>query len=256
MLNIPVKLYLTACASRVEFNMINSDTGNRVSQVLVDAVNRTIVEREDIVKGYEHSKGNYVTFTDEEIDALQVEQTNTVPMYEFVPVNFVNPLHVEKSYYLTPDDQAERSYALLTSILRKTNKAAVGKWISRGKEHLIIIVATEDGLLMHQMYYVSEIRCVEARPEVELSDSEVALGCELIKVLSKDGFNHAAYRDTFADKVAQAADDKIKQGDIINPGKNTAATTNLKDALVSSITSVEKATKAKRPSRAKKTAIG
>ena len=141
MMNVGVKMYLSANGEQVGFNMINPKTGNRINQKLVDSVTKDEVQRGDTVKGYEYAKDKNVHFTDEEVENMQAEKRDTLDIKEFIPASDIDPLHVEKTHYTAPDKGFDKAYTLLYTALKESNRAAVGTLVSRGKEHLVVIRA-------------------------------------------------------------------------------------------------------------------
>jgi len=238
-LNVPIKMYLSASSEHVSFKMINPETGNPVKQLLVDADDMTVDEsgdsktvnvkkgakmlsRTSTVKGYEYEKGKYVHFTEEEVANMQAEKRDTLDLKEFVPVGEINPLHIEKTFYTAPD-KSDRQYKLLHEVLGERDLAAVGTWRARGKEHLVLIKSSAQGLLIHQMYYNSEVRAFDNKcADVEIDDLEYA-SCEIvIDQFTKDKLDVSSYTDTFNEKVTEAVKTKLAGGEI-KPAKKAKA---------------------------------
>lgn len=171
---IPVKLYSTVDTTKsVRFNYLSRD-GSRLKQQYIRASDAQVVEREDRVQGYEFAKGQYVTFTEEEIKAMHVEATNAIDIAEFIPMDQVEHVYIERVYYLGPDKGAARSYHLLKEALRETGRAALAKPAARGKSHLVLVrpFATDasSGLVMEQLKHEDELRSFD---EVPLEPTEV-----------------------------------------------------------------------------------
>lgn len=235
MVSVGIKLFLSASAEQVSFNMINPVTGNRVKQKLVDAVTEKEVNRGDTVKGYEYQKDKYITFTDEEVANMQAAKRDTLDVVEFVPVTEIDPLHVEKTYYTGPDKGMDRQYQLLYQTLKNEGKAAVGTYVARGKEHLVMVCAREHGLVIHQMYYNSEVRAFDDTcDKVALSPVELAMGKMLIAQFSKDTFDKSKYRDQFVDKLNKAVEIKLAGGAITEVQVKTP-TSSMADSLRASL---------------------
>jgi DNA end-binding protein Ku len=230
MVSVGIKLFLSASSEQVGFNMINPETGNRVKQKLVDGVTGEEVNRGDTVKGYEYQKGSYITFTDEEVANMAAEKRDTLDITEFVPVSEIDPLHVEKTLYTGPDKGMDRQYQLLYHTLKNEGKAAVGTWVARGKEHLVTVRAYEHGLIIHQMYYNSEVRSFDnSCDNVAISPTELAMGKMLVDQFSTNKFDKSKYRDKFADKLAEAVETKLAGGEI------TAAQTKVPSGMADSL---------------------
>src|SRR5277367_7062115 len=151
---IPVKLYsATVSSERISFNLLRQKDGSRVKQQYIAVNDGTPVERSEMVKGYEFAKDQYVMFSAEELKALEDATSHAIDIAQFVPLETVDPVYFDGTYYLAPDKGGAKPYALLASALRKAKQCAVGRWISRGKEHIVVIRALEDGLAMHQLHF-------------------------------------------------------------------------------------------------------
>lgn len=245
--SVGVKLYLSADADQVSFNMINPKTGHRVKQVLVDeddydeetkAIKKAeteVIPRNATLKGYEYAKGKYITFTDEEVANFAAEKRDTLDLVEFVPLSEINPLHVEKTLYSQPDKGMDKGYTILYETLKRHNKAAVGTWVSRGKEHLVMIRAYQHGLIVHQMFYDTEIRAFEnnCKPYTPTA-IELAMSKVMIDQFSKDSFDKSKYSDKFSEKVTAAVNTKLNGGQI-TAATVSVSTTGLADKLRASL---------------------
>ena len=230
-----VKLYLSASSEQVGFNMINPETGNRISQKLVDKETGKEVPRGETLKGYEYAKDKYIVFTDDEVCNMQAEKKDTLDIQEFIPVSDIDPLHVEKTYYTGPNKGFDKAYALLYETLKAEGKAAVGTWASRGKEHLVIIRAYSHGLIMHQMFYDTEVRAFENTcAKVKLSPVEIAMSKMLVSQFASEKFDKSKYSDTFVEKVKAAVEVKLAGGKI-NEVKAKESTSSMADSLRESL---------------------
>ena len=168
---IPVKLYsATQSTGQISFNMLHKDCGSRLKQQYVCIKDGQVVERDDIVKGYEFAKDQYVAFTPEEIKALDEVGTHAVEISEFVPIESIDPVYFDKTYYLAPDKGASKPYALLAEALRETKRCAVGRWAARGKAYIVMLRPVDGILAMQQLHFATEDR--PAR-EVEVPKTEV-----------------------------------------------------------------------------------
>jgi DNA end-binding protein Ku len=235
MVSVGIKLYLSASAEQVSFNMINPKTGNRVSQKLVDKETGEEVNRNETLKGYEYQKDKYLTFTEEEVANMQADKRDTLDIAEFVPVSEIDPLHVEKTFYTGPDKGMDRQYQLLLQTLKTEGKAAVGTWVARGKEHLVTVRAYGDVLIVHQMFYNSEVRAFDdACNKISLSPVELAMGKMLVTQFSKDTFDKSKYRDQFVDKLNKAVEIKLAGGTITEV-QSKSTTSSMADSLRASL---------------------
>src|SRR5262249_17068766 len=154
LVSIPVKLFSATEASKsISFNMLHKTCGSRLRQQYICIKEDVPVGREDMVKGYEFAKDQYVQFTPEELKAMEEVGTHTAEITEFVPLEAVDPVYYDKAYYLAPDKAGAKPYALLAAALRETNRCALGRWAARGKSYVVMIRPVEDGLVMQQLLY-------------------------------------------------------------------------------------------------------
>src|SRR5690606_1456103 len=158
LVSIPVKLFTAASSEQVSFNMLHKKCGGRVKMQFHCPTDNEVVERADTVKGYEYARGQYVLFSDEEIKALEAARDNAIEITEFVPIDTVDFVHVEKSYYLGPDKGGDKAYRLLSAAMQGKDRVAVGRWAARGKEQLVLVRPYGEGLILHQLYYKNEVR--------------------------------------------------------------------------------------------------
>jgi DNA end-binding protein Ku len=221
LVSIPVKLYSAAeSASQVRFNQIDQRDGSRVKQQLISANSGEIVPRDEIVKGYEFSKGQYVLFTKEELKAIEVVSTYTIDIEEFVPDGSVGRIYFDKAYYLGPDKGGARAYRLLAQALEETNRIAVGRYAARGKQHLVMVRPVtggkQDGLMLEQLHYADEIRSFDEVPvdDVEVKEAELALAKQLIDQGASDTFDPTHYRDEVRAQIMQMIERKVEGEDI------------------------------------------
>ncbi|MGH7528431.1 MAG: Ku protein, partial [Gemmatimonadales bacterium] len=184
LVSVPVSLFSSSESSAtVSFNMLHTKCGSRLKQQYICSKEGTVVEKDEISKGYEFSKGQYVLFTTEEVKALDEKAANAIDIAEFVPLAAVDRIYLEKVYYLGPDKGGERAYRLLVAALEATGRAALGQYSSRGKQYLVLCRPMGDLLVMEQLHYHAEIRSATdvPRPEVAVKDAELALARQLIE---------------------------------------------------------------------------
>jgi DNA end-binding protein Ku len=209
---IPVKLYsATVSSERISFNLLREKDGSRVKQQYIAVNDGKPVERSEMVKGYEFAKDQYVRFSPEELKALEDATTHAIDIGQFVPLDSVDPLYFDGTYYLAPDKGGAKPYTLLATALRKSQQCAVGRWISRGKEHIVIIRALEDGLVMHQLHFKAEVRDlkdlgIEAAP---VSEPELKLARQLIDHLGAKRFDPNEFVDEHRARVEAAIQRKV-----------------------------------------------
>jgi DNA end-binding protein Ku len=235
LVSIPVKLYTAASSEQVSFNMLHKKCGGRVKMQYHCPTDNEVVERSDTVKGYEHARGQYVLFTEEELKAFEAERSNSIEITEFVPLTSVDFVSVEKSYYLGSDKGGDKAYSLLSQAMTSKGKVAIGRWAARGKEQLVVVRPYQDGLILHQLYYANEVRAfaeIDGPAKLTISDKERDLAEKLIEQLSSDAFEADKYHDTYSDKVRAAVEQKAQGQEItVAPEAPKAQIIDLFDAL-------------------------
>lgn len=217
LVSVPVKLYSSSeSAATVSFNLVHKTCGTRLKQQYICPKDEVIVEREDMAKGYEFAKGQYVLFSPEEIKALDEKATNSIDIVEFVPLAEVDRIYLEKVYYLGPDKGGDRAYRLLTEALKETGRAALGQYAARGQEYLILLRPMNGMLVLEQLHYKGEIRPADEVPmgEGEVKPTELALAKQLIDQTSTDEFHPEKYHDKVKDRVQAAINQKVEGQEI------------------------------------------
>jgi DNA end-binding protein Ku len=217
LVSIPVKLYSAAeSTATVSFNQIDKRDGSRVKQQLISSKTGEVVPKDEIVKGYEFAKGQYVLFTKEELKALEVAATYMIDIDEFVPDGSVERIFFDKAYYLGPDKGGARAYRLLAEALKATGRIAVGRYAARGRTHLVMVRPMENGLMLEQLHYAQEVRAFSEVPleEVEVKPAELELAKQLIGQGAKDTFDPNAFRDEVREQILALIQRKVEGEDI------------------------------------------
>jgi DNA end-binding protein Ku len=217
LVSVPVKLYSTADNSqKVTFNWINPETGMRVRQRYWDEKEQRLVERDELVKGYEFARDQFVLFSPEELKVLEAQSTNQVEITEFIPFEQVERMYLSKAYFLGPDRGGERAYRLLSAALRETGRAAVGRYAARGKEYLVLVRPKGEGLVLEQLYFSQELRSFDEVPigEGEVKQEELDLAVQLIEQAASDVFDPEKYEDEVSRKVMALIEKKIEGEEI------------------------------------------
>jgi DNA end-binding protein Ku len=217
LVSVPVDLYSSSESSAsVSFNMLHKSCGSRLKQQYICPKDGVVVERDDIAKGYEFAKGQYVMFSPEELKALDEKATNTIDILEFVPLDLVDRIYVDKTYYLGPDKGGERAYRLLVDALKDTGRAALGQYSARGRQYLVLVRPMDGLLAMEQLHYANEIRSAAdvPRPEVTVKPQELTLARQLIEQTATDEFHPENYRDTVRERVLEAIQSKVEGQEI------------------------------------------
>ena len=217
LVSIPVKLFSAAESSeKISFNMVHRDCGSRIQQQLFCAKDERTIDRSEIVKGYEFSKGQYVLFNEEELKALEEKSTQQIEITEFVSSELIDPIYFEKPYFLGPDKNGARAYALLSRMLQETGRWAVAKYAARGKGYLVVIRPLGKGLVMQQLYYPNELRSIDEidMGDAEVKDSELKMAIQLAEMSTSDAFHPEQYRDEVRDRVRALIQKKIEGEEI------------------------------------------
>jgi DNA end-binding protein Ku len=217
LVSVPCKLYTAAdSSSGISFNMIDPESGSRVKYQYVRASDGEKVERSSLVKGYEFAKDRYVTFTDEELKAIEAKSDNSIEIAEFVPREKVGREYIDKIYYMGPDKGGERAYRLLSRAMRETGLSALGKYAARGKEYLVLLTPKDEGVIMEQLRFADEIRSFDEVPigEAEVKDQELELAKQLIGQIAAEEFEPDKYSDEVRDRVLELIQKKVEGEDI------------------------------------------
>ena len=217
LVSIPVKLYATSeSGHRISFNMVHGKCGSRVKQQYICPECDVVVPRDEMVKGYEFAKGQYVLFDDEELKALEAPKTDSVEITEFVPGDAVSPVYVDRSYYLGPDKGGARAYRLLAAALGETERVAIAKYATRGKQYLVMVRPHEEGLVMDQLRYAEEVRDFSEVPvdEAEVKGPEMQLARQLIEQSASDAFDPERYTDEVREKMLEMIQRKVEGEEI------------------------------------------
>jgi DNA end-binding protein Ku len=239
LVSIPVKLYTATASEAVSFNLIHTKCKGRIKQQIFCPTDNEIVERNDLVKGFEYAKNQYVLFTEEELDALEAAKTNSLEIVEFVPASTVDWIYISKTYYLGPDKGGDKAYRLLSEAMERTEKIAVGRYWTRGKEQLVLLRPYKKGLMLHYAYYANEVRSfdeVDTGATVAFKPVEAELADKLIAQLTIPEFNPDQYKDEYVERVKTAVEQKIAGQEVaLAPEQPTAQIIDLFEALKRSL---------------------
>jgi DNA end-binding protein Ku len=246
LVTIPVKLYSTGESSvGIQLNMLHKKCGSRLKQQYICPTDNEVVGREDMVKGYEYAKGQYVLFTEEELKALTPEATNSIEIAEFVPLEQVDPIYFEKSTYLGPDRGGDRPYRLLSEAMRQTGRAALARYRARGKDYLVLLRPFEEGLILQQLRYADEIRPFSEIPvaPADVKEPELRLAMQLIEQIASDKFQPDQYEDTVRQSTRDLIEQKVQGQEITAPAPEApkAQIIDLMEALKASLSAVQPA---------------
>jgi DNA end-binding protein Ku len=249
LVSVPVNLFSSSESSAsVGFNMLHTKCGARLKQQYICASEGMVVEKDEITKGYEFAKGQYVRFTPEEIKALDEKATNAIDIAEFVPLAAVDRIYLEKVYYLGAGKGGDRAYRLLVAALADTGRAAVGQYSARGKQYLVLLRPMGSMLVMEQLHYAGELKSADEvpLPDAAIKDAELALARQLIEQASVEEFRPENYHDTVRERVLEAIQQKVEGQDI------TAAPAEAPQTKIIDLMDALKASLAKRGTTAEK----
>jgi DNA end-binding protein Ku len=241
LVSIPVKLFSATEASRaISFNLLHKTCGSRLKQQYFCVKEEVPVAREEMVKGYEFSKDQYVVFTPEELKAMEEAGTHMAEITEFVPLASVDPVYFDKAYYLAPDKGGAKPYALLARALQESGRCALGRWAARGKQYIVMIRAVEEGLVMQQLLYAGEVRSIKEIeiPHTEVKPAELKLAQQLIEAQAVDKFDPSGYTDEVATRIEAAIQRKVEGQEITmteSPEPGGAQVIDLMEALRASL---------------------
>jgi DNA end-binding protein Ku len=262
LVSVPVEVYSTGeSAASVSFNMLHKDCGTKLKQQYICPKHEVVVDRENTVKGREFAKGQYVTFTPEELKALDEKATNSIDVIQFLPLASVDRLYLDKAYYLGPGKGGDKAYRLLAEALKKTGRAGLGQYAARGRQHLVLLRPRDGVLVMEQLYYADELRSPKEVPlgEGEVKPAELNLAVQIIEQGATEEFQPEQYHDTVRERVLEAIEKKVEGQEITaepEPEKG-GKILDLMEALKASLAKGDKKEAEATPERpAKKNAAG
>jgi len=260
LISMPVRLFSGARSSSISFHMLHRDDLQRIKQQLYCPAENRVVERSEIVKGYEYRKDEYVVVEPEEIKKIEPKTAKTMEILEFVKAADVDPVYFESSYYMLPEEAGRRPYALLTKALEESEYVAIAKLTMHNREYTVFLRPHSGGMMLHTMYYAEEVKQVEGfgAPDVDLKESEVKVAHQLIEALA-DEWDPEKYHDTFQDNLKNLIQTKLEGGKIaeVEKPKKLAPVVDLMAALKQSLAQMEgkkkpAATTAQAPATAKR----
>jgi len=240
LVSIPTKLYTTNESSGdISFNMLHDADGARLKQQYICTQCNELVDREHTVKGYEHAKGQYVVFSIDELKALDAVATQAIAIEEFVPAGAVDPVWVEKSYYLGPDKGGERAYKLLHDAMLDTGLVGIASYSARGKQYIVSLRPYKDGLIMHQLRYADEVKPWSEVPLPELPElkpAELGLAKQIIQQIAHETFAPEKYKDDVQVRMRELIAKKVEGQEItMAPEAPAGRVIDLMEALKASL---------------------
>src|ERR1700723_1866063 len=243
LISMPVRLFSGARSSGISFNQLHRTDHARVKQQLICSVDGQVLERSDIVKGYEYRKGEYVIIEPEEIKKIEPKTAKTMEILEFVKSSEVDPVYFESSYYMLPEEAGRRPYALLTKALEESEYVAIAKLTMHNREYTVFLRPHKGGLMLHTMYYAEEVGPNESfgASDVEIKEAEIKIAHQLIEALA-DEWDPEKYHDTFQDNLKKLIETKLEGGTVqaVEQPKKLAPVVDLMAALKESLENAKK----------------
>jgi len=241
LVSIPVKLYsATESSASIKFNLLAKD-GSRLKQQYVSEKDQAVVQRADMVKGYEFEKDKFVLFSGDELKALEESSTHAIEIVAFIPEKAVDPIYYDKAYLLAPDKRGGKPYALLMEAMRKSGRCALAKWAWKSKQYVVQVRPVEDGLVLQQLLYADEVRSLKDLniEPVTITPPELQLALQLIDQISEESYDPTQYVDEEKQRILAAIDEKISGKQVVasahNEEPSSAQVIDLMDALRASL---------------------
>jgi DNA end-binding protein Ku len=237
LVSFPVRLFTAARSETISFNQLHKEDNSRIKQVIYCQTEDKPIPRNEIVKGYEYEKGKYVVVDDEEIKKVAPKTAKVMEIQEFVKADDVDPVFLESSYYMAPDDGGEKPYALLFAALKETKYLGIAKIAMHNREHVVIVRPGERGMVLHTMYYVDEVRRSEEfrTDSANLKEKELALAKMLVESLAGE-FEPEKYHDNYRDNLRKMIDAKIEGHKVVEtPETHIAPVIDIMEALEKSL---------------------
>jgi len=240
---MPIRLFSGARSSGISFNQLHRTDHHRVKQQLICPVDGQVLERSDIVKGYEYRKDEYVIIEPDEIKKIEPKTAKTMEILEFVKSSEVDPVYFESSYYMVPEEAGRRPYALLTKALEESEYVAIAKLTMHNREYTVFLRPHKGGMMLHTMYYKEEVREVESfgAPDVEIKEAEIKVAHQLIEALAGD-WDPEKYQDSFQENLKKLIEAKLEGGEVqaVEQPKKLAPVVDLMAALKQSLENAKK----------------
>jgi DNA end-binding protein Ku len=242
LVSIPVRLYpATQSKAGVSFNLLHKKCGSRLKQQYICPRDGEQVSRDDMVKGYEFSKDQYVTFTPDELKSLEEKATQSIDIDAFVPLSAIDPIYFERPYYLGPEKGGDKAYLLLAEAMRETGRAALARYAARGKQYLVMLRPAPDGraLILQELLYADEVRPMSEvpLPDGEAREAELKLAKQLIDQIASETFEPSKYHDEVRERIQADIERKVQGHDISEsaPAPEPARIIDLMAALKASL---------------------
>ncbi|MCA1708624.1 MAG: Ku protein [Actinobacteria bacterium] len=247
LISIPVRLYSAVQEKGLKFNLMHEEDGGRIKYERVCSKCGKKVTWDDLVKGYEYSKDHYVTFTDDELEGLDVDSIRAIDVVAFVPLTDIDPIYFNKTYYVAPEAAGLKAYRLLADALESEGQVGIAKVALREKEHLATVRLKDDVFVLETMHWPDEIRepeFEELDKKVKIQDSEVKMARQLIQQLSAE-FDPSEFADEYRAKLEELVQAKVEGAEVTVAAPPEEEPTKVVDLMEALKASVEEAKKRK-----------
>jgi DNA end-binding protein Ku len=256
LLAIPVKLYTAARSQRMNLHQLHKVCHTRLKQPLYCPQCNRQVDRSEVVRGYEYEKGRYAIVNDEEIKKITPPSSTVMEIVAFVKQEQIDPIYFDASYFMLPDKDSEKPYALLLKTLEDSNRVGIATVTMHQREYTVFIRPRKNGLTVHTMYYANEIRQVagygKAEKDVKLKPAEVKLAEQLVESLSQD-FKPEQFHDKFQENLRALIEAKQKGKTVVaEPKPAPGRVIDMMEALKKSLANAEHQ-KQKKPAKLRPT---
>jgi DNA end-binding protein Ku len=245
LVTIPVGLAVAQQRRDVSFRTLHRECGNPIKQKRWCPFHERDVEADELVKGWEFAKGQYVMIEDSDLESVELQRSRSIELLRFVPLAEVDPIYFDRGYYLAPaaDPVGRRPYALLLRALQDTGMAAVGRFVLWGKENLCLVRPLDDTIVLETLYYAEDIRSAaeitEAVEEIEVNEPELAMARQLVESLA-GSFDAQEYRNTYRDELRAMLEAKLSGEEIVRPEPAAEAPViDLMEALKKSVAAAQ-----------------
>ncbi len=215
LVNVPIRLYTATRSEEIAFHLLHERCGSRIQNQSYCPVCQAVVPREELVRGFEFAKDEYVRLTDQEMKALS-QDGGVIDVQEFVPIDQVDPVYFDRTYYLGAGKGGEKGYQLLRQAMAQTGRVGVAKYTMRGKQHLVLLRPVGEGFYLQTLYYADEVADFTEveRPDVKVKPGELDLAVRLIEDLAQADFSPEQYADEYRERVLAAVEQKRAGGTV------------------------------------------
>lgn len=242
LISMPVRLFSGARGSRIGFHMLHRDDNTRIKQQLFCPTDERVVGRDEIVKGYEYRKGEYVIVEPDDLKKIEPKTSKAMEILEFVPADEVDPIYFDVSYYLVPEEAGRRPYALLAKTLEESKMIGIAKLTMHNREYTVVLRPYKKGILLQTIYYAEEVRELEqfGSEDVQVREGEIKVAHQLVKAL-EGKFDPKKFHDTYEDNVKKLIKAKLEGKEItpVEKPKPGAPVVDLMAALKQSLAQME-----------------